>query len=53
MVAEKSGGDIFLLLPQVLLEGGASMDDHGAAGLGLLAVRRLLNEYEQKGEENL
>ena len=41
-MANEAGGDVFLLLPQVLLEGGASTDDFGVGGLGLPIVERLL-----------
>ena len=45
------GRDFYLLLPQVLLEGGASIDGCGVAGLDLLAVGRLLEQARAKGGE--
>ena len=51
-MANEAGGDVFLLLPQVLLEGGASMDGFGVGGLGLPIVERLLEQgrAELRGE---
>ena len=37
-MADGGGRDVFLLLLQVLLEGGASVDGCGAKGLGLPTV---------------
>jgi len=48
-VADGVGGDVFLLLPQVLLEGGAFTDGLGAEGLGLLAVEYLLEWVQAEG----
>ena len=47
-MVDTGGGDVFLLLPRVLLEGGASVDDRRAIGLGLLAVGRLLKQVHAK-----
>ena len=41
-MANGAGGDVFLLLPRVLLEGGASMTGLRVESLGLFAVERLL-----------
>ena len=49
MVADERGGDIFLLLPRVLQEGGASVDGCGAASLDLPEVGRLLEQVRVKG----
>ena len=51
-MANEAGGDVFLLLPQVLLEGGASTDGFGVGGLGLPIVERLLEQgrAELRGE---
>ena len=49
MVVDVGGGDVFLLLPRVLLEGGASVDGRGAAGLDLLAIGCLLERARAKG----
>ena len=46
---DEGGGDIFLLLPRVLLERGASVDGCGAAGLGLPVVGRLLEWVRAEG----
>ena len=48
-MADEGGGDVFLLLPWVLLEGGAFMDGRGAAGLFLPAVGRLLERVRAEG----
>ena len=48
-MANEAGGDVFLLLPQVLLEGGASMDGFSVGGLDLATVERLLNRVEAEG----
>ena len=48
-MADGAGGDVFLFLPRVLLEGGASMDGLGAKGLGLLIVERLLEQVRAEG----
>ena len=44
-----SGGDVFLLLPRVLLEGGASVKGRRAADLDLLAVGRILERVRVEG----
>ena len=44
-----SGGDVFLLLPRVLLEGGASVKGRRAADLDLLAVGRILEWVRVEG----
>ena len=49
MVVDQAGGDAFLLLPRVLLEGGASKDGLGVEGIGLLAVERLLERVRVEG----
>ena len=52
MVADEGGGEIFLLLPWVLLEGGVSTDGHGATGLDLPVIGRLLERVRaEKGGE--
>lgn len=52
-MADGADGDVFLLLPQVLLEGGASTNGLGAKGLGLLVVERLLEQVRAEGGEEL
>ena len=49
MVADVGGGDVFLLLPRVLLEGGASADGYRVMGLDLLVVERLLERVQAEG----
>ena len=49
MVAYEGCRDVFLLIPQVLLEGGASADGHGAASLDLPIVGRLLKWVRVEG----
>ena len=41
-MADKGGGDVFLLLPWVLPERGVDVDGRGVEGLGLPIVGRLL-----------
>ena len=43
------GGDVFLLLPCVLLEGGASTNEFDVGGLGLASVKRLLERVLIEG----
>ena len=50
-MADGAGGDVFLLLPQVLLKGGASTTSLGAEGLGLLVIERLLEQVQAEGGE--
>ena len=47
-MVDVGGGDVLLLLPRVLLEGGVSADGRGAVGLNLLAVRRLLERVQAR-----
>ena len=42
-------GDVFLLLPRVLLEEGALVDSHRAADLDLLVVGRTLEQVRSEG----
>ena len=49
MVVDTGGRDVFLLLPRVLLEGGASVDDHKVVNLDLLAVGRALGQVRVEG----
>ena len=49
MVVDVEGIDVFLLLPRVLLEGGASVDGCEVANLDLLAVGRMLEWVLAKG----
>ena len=49
MVVDAREGEVFLLLPCVLLEGGASIDSHGAVNLDLLAVGRTLERVLAEG----
>ena len=49
MVVDIKGGDIFLLLPHILLEGGASIDGRRAAYLDLLVVGRTLERVRAEG----
>ena len=51
-MADRVGEDVFLLLPRVLLEGGASTSGLGAEALGLLAKNAYWNMYKQKEEES-
>ena len=48
-MVDVEGGDVFLLLPRVLLEGGASVDGCGVVGLDLLVVRCLLEWVQAEG----
>ena len=48
-MVDEGGRDVFLLLPRVLLEGGAFVDGRGAAGLGLPAVGCLLERVQAEG----
>ena len=48
-MADVAGSNVFLLLPWVLLEGGASTDGFGVGGLGLPAVERLLEPIPAEG----
>ena len=48
-MVDGAGGDIFLLLPQVLLEGEASTNGFGVGGLGLPIVERLLERVRAEG----
>ena len=48
-VAGKGGGDVFLLLPWVLLEEGAFVDGCGVAVLDLPIVGCLLERVQAKG----
>ena len=43
-MADEARGDVFLLLPRVLLERGASIDGFNVGGLGLVVVNRLLEQ---------
>ena len=42
MVVDTGGGEVFLVLPRVLLEGGELVGGHRAADLDLLAVGHML-----------
>ena len=48
-MADGGGGNVFLLLLRVMLEGGASMDGRGVEGLGLPAVGCLLERVRLEG----
>ena len=48
-MVDVGGGDIFLLLPWVLLERGAPVDGHKAVGFDLLAIKRLLEQVRTEG----
>ena len=48
-MVDAGGGDVFLLLPRVLLERGASVDGYGVVGLDLLIVGRLLERVQAEG----
>ena len=48
-MVDEGGGDVFLLLPWVLLEGGASTDGRGVVGLDLLVIGRLLERVRVEG----
>ena len=52
-MADEGGGDVFLLLPRVLLEGRVSMVGLGAEGLRLHAIERLLEWVKAEGKEEL
>jgi len=49
MVANGTGGDVFLLLPWVLLKGGASTDGFGMGGLDLAVVECLVEQVLVEG----
>ena len=49
MVVDTRGGEVFLLLPRVLLEGGAFVDSRGAVNLDLLVVGRTLEQVRAEG----
>ena len=49
MVVDAGGGDVFLLLPRVLLEGGALVDGYRVVKLNLLAVGRMLGWVRVEG----
>ena len=49
MVVDVEGRDVFLLLPRVLLEGGALVDGCEVANLDLLAVGHMLEWVLAKG----
>ena len=46
------GGEVFLLLPRVLLEGGVSVDSCKAVNLDLLVVGRMLEQVRAEGGED-
>ena len=48
-MVDEGGGDVFLLLPRVLLEEGASVGGREVVGLDLPAVGRLLEWVQAKG----
>jgi len=48
-MVDEGGGDVFLLLSWVMLEGGASMDGRGAEGLGLPVIGCLLERVRVEG----
>ena len=50
-MANGVGEDVFLLLPRVLLEGGASKSGLGAEALGLLAKNAYWNVQAERGGE--
>ena len=49
MVVDAGEGEVFLLLPCVLLEGGASVDGCEAMNLNLLVVGRMLERVRVGG----
>ena len=49
MVVDTGGGEVFLLLPCVLLEEGALVDIRGVENLDLLAVGRTLEYVRAEG----
>ena len=49
MVVDTGGGEVFLLLPRVLLEGRASIDGCEAMNLDLLVVGRSLERVRAEG----
>ena len=53
MVVDVEGGDVFLFLPRVLLEGEVSVDGCGAIGLDLLVVGCLLEWVRAEGGREL
>ena len=52
-MTDERGGDVFLLLPLVLLDGGASVYTRRAVSLNLLGVGRLLEWVRAEGEGEL
>ena len=48
-MADGASGDVFLLLPRVLLEGGTSTDGLGVEGLDLFAIEHLLERVQAEG----
>ena len=52
-MANGGGGDVFFLLPRVLLEGGVFVVGLGAESLRLLAIERLLEWVKAEGREEL
>ena len=52
-MAEAQGGDVFLLLPRVLLEGGASVDGCEVVCFDLPAVEHVVGRVRAlEGEES-
>ena len=52
MVVDIEGGEFFLLLPRVRLDGGASIDSREAMNLDLVVVGRMLERvWAEEGEE--
>ena len=49
MAVDTGGGEVFLLLARVLLEGGASVDNRGVVSLDLLVVGRSLERVRAEG----
>ena len=52
-MVDVGGGDVFLLLPWVLLERGASSDSHGVVGLDFPTVEHLLERVRAEGGREL
>ena len=52
-MADKGGGDVFLLLPRILLEKGVFVDGSRMEGLGLPAVGHLLERVRVEGAGEL
>ena len=48
-MADARGGDVFLLLPRVLLEGGLLVEGREVVGLDLPIVGRLLERVRAEG----